>query len=145
MQRSFVAKTTVNFPDFELYVRMGDILVYNAANDNSLTVYRGGSIVKTIKTSPISIAALLRTKMIEEVVAPAPKPAATAPKKPAPAPKPAVKPKAPPKPKTVEKVKLPPEAVVAVKESLAAHLKGEPTLSTEEVLASIPAPPAEEK
>lgn len=97
MQRSFVAKTTVNFPDFELYVRMGDILVFNAANENSLTVYRGGAIVKTIRTTPISIAVLLKTKMIEETVALAPKPVRPAPPKPAAAPKPAPKPKAPPK------------------------------------------------
>lgn len=90
MQRSFVAKTTVNFPDWELYVRMGDILVFNAANDNSLTVYRGGSIVKTIKTTPISIAAMLKTKMIEES-APTPKPVSPAPSKPVAVPKPIAK------------------------------------------------------
>jgi outer membrane biosynthesis protein TonB len=156
VQRSFVAKTTVNFPDFELYVRMGDILVFNAANDNSLTIYRGGAIVKTIRTTPISIAVLLKTKMIEETVALAPKPVRPAPPKPAAAPKPAPKPKAPPKPKPAPKPKeeptvepapvvLPPKAVAAVKESLEAHVKGEPTLSTEEVLASIATPPAEEK
>ena len=118
---------------------MGDILVYNAANDNSLTIYRSGSIVKTIRTSPIAIAAMLKTKMIEEVAAPAPKPAAPAPKKPA----------AAPKPKAPAPVKLEKKAVEKVKESLKARIAGEPTLSTEEVLASIPptppTPPAEEK
>ena len=106
MQRSFVAKSTVNFPDFELYVRVGDILVYNAANDNSLTIYRNGAIVKTIRTTPISIAAMLKTKMIAEVTAPAPKPVAAAPPAPAPAPKPVVKPKSTPKPKAVKSVNM---------------------------------------
>lgn len=105
---------------------MGDILVYNAANENSLTVYRGGAIVKTIRTTPISIAVLLKTKMIEEAVAVPPKPVSPAPQKPAAAPKPVAKSKVELKKKDVEKIK----------ESLVAHKKGE-TLSTEEVLASI--------
>jgi ribosomal protein L12E/L44/L45/RPP1/RPP2 len=90
--RTFVAKTTVNFPDFELYVRIGDMLVFDPSNANNLTVYRGGSIVKTIKATPISIAAMLKVKMLEEIVhkiaPPAPKPAPIAPKKPAEASKP---------------------------------------------------------
>ena len=109
MQRSFVAKTTVNFPDFNLYVRMGDILVYNAANDNSLTVYRSGAIIKTIRATSISVAAMIKTKMIEEVVAPAPKVIAKKPPVPSPAPKPAPKPKAPPKLRPVEKKLGPPK------------------------------------
>ena len=104
--RTFVAKTTVNFPDLELYVRMGDLLVYDATNQNNLTIYRGGSIVKTIKTTPIAIAAMTKTKMLEEVVskpAPASKVAASAAPKPAAAPKAAPKPKVEPKPKKEEK------------------------------------------
>jgi hypothetical protein len=94
MQRSFVARTTVNFPDWELYVRVGDILVYNATNENSLIVYRGGAIIKTIRTTPISIAAMLKTKMIEEVL---PKLIVAKPLRPSLAPKPVVKAKASPK------------------------------------------------
>lgn len=96
MQRSFVAKTTVNFPDHELYVRVGDTLVYNAANDNSLTVYRAGAIIKTIKTTPISIAAMLKTKMILETGTTASKPSVKTPPVPSPAPK------ATPKPKSIK-------------------------------------------
>ena len=106
--RTFVAKTTVNFPDLELYVRMGDLLVYDATNQNNLTIYRGGSIVKTIKTTPIAIAAMTKTKMLEEVVskpAPASKVTGSASPKPAAAPKPVVKPKVEPKPKKAEEPK----------------------------------------
>lgn len=96
--RTFVAKTTVNFPDFELYVRIGDLLVFDPTKANNLTVYRGGSIVKTIKTTSIAIAAMLKVKMLEEVInklaPPAPKPAPAAPKKPAEAPKAPKPPKA---------------------------------------------------
>jgi hypothetical protein len=74
MQKNYVAKTTVNFPDFELYVRIGDVLVYNAANGNNLTIYRGGNLVKTIKTSPISLAAMVKTKLLVEVTAASSKP-----------------------------------------------------------------------
>jgi hypothetical protein len=73
MQRSFVAKNTINFPGFDLYVRVGDVLVYNSTNDNCLTVYRGGAIVRTIRATPISIAAMTKTKMIEESVTPSSK------------------------------------------------------------------------
>lgn len=110
MQRSYVAKTTVNFPDFELYVRLGDILVYDSAHGNSLTVYRNGAIVKTIKTSPLSVAAMCKTKMLEEIstkpapkATPAAKPAPPAPKKPVEAPKPKPQPKVESKKKVVEK------------------------------------------
>jgi len=136
MQRSFVAKSTVNFPDFELYVRIGDILVYNAANDNSLTIYRGGAIVKTIKTTPISIAVLLKTKMVVEM-AQASKPTVVAPPKPSPAPKVAVKPKSVPKPKSdsvlpdldfvkvpVEKMKIPKAAGLTAEEFTPAVKRG---------------------
>lgn len=83
---------------------MGDILVYNAANDNSLTVYRSGAIIKTIRATSISIAAMIKTKMIEEVVPPAPKVTTPKPPVPSPAPKPVPKPKAPPKPPVPKKV-----------------------------------------
>jgi len=101
LQRSFVAKTTVNFPDHELYVRVGDTLVYNAANDNSLTVYRAGAIIKTIKTTPISIAAMTKTKMIVEMGTPAPKQVVKSPPASSPASKAAVKPKSIPKKSSV--------------------------------------------
>jgi hypothetical protein len=110
MHRTYVAKTTVNFPDFELYVRMGDILVYDAANSNSLTVYRGGSIIKTIKTTPLGIAALVKTKMLEEI---ATKPASVVKVKPVPPvpvpapPSPSPAPKAHSKPKAASKVSAP--------------------------------------
>jgi len=108
MQRSFVAKSTVNFPDFELYVRIGDILVYNAVNDNSLTIYRGGAIVKTIRTTPISIAVLLKTKMVVEMAAPASKPVVATPPALSPAPKATVKPKS----TSAPKAKLVPKTLI---------------------------------
>jgi hypothetical protein len=133
MQRSYVAKTTVNFPDFELYVRLGDILVYDAAHGNTLTVYRGGSIVKSIKTTPLSVAAMVKTKMLEETTnkAPASKQANAAPQKPAAAPKPKPQPKVESKPKSVEKELQEVADAVGV--------------SVDQIHKLPPAPPTEEK
>lgn len=71
MQKSYVAKTTINFVDFEFYVRSGDLLVHDTANQNRLTVYRNGQIVKVVKQDPIGIVAFLKNKFIEEVNPPA--------------------------------------------------------------------------
>lgn len=68
MQKSYIAKTTINFVDFEFYVRSGDLLVHDTANQNRLTVYRNGQIVKVVKQDPIGIVAFLKNKYIEEVV-----------------------------------------------------------------------------
>ena len=65
--RSYVAKTVINFLDFEFYIRPGDLLVHDTANHNRLTVYRNGQIVKVIKQGSLGIAAFLKNKFIEEV------------------------------------------------------------------------------
>lgn len=70
MQKSYFAKTTINFVDFEFYVRPGDLLVHDPANQNRLTVYRNGQIVKVVKQDPLGIVAFLKNRFIEEVVAP---------------------------------------------------------------------------
>lgn len=147
MQRSYVAKKTVNFPDYELYVRLGDILVYDASHGNTLTVYRSGSIVKSIKTSPLSIAAMCKTKMLEEIVAkaaaPAPKPTNAAPKKPAEASK--AKPQAKPtsKPKPVEKKIEEPKPLVVTEsmKALVEEAKNDPDFAV--VGLTAPTPEAE--
>lgn len=82
MQKSFVAKTTINFVDFEFYVRPGDLLVHDTSNHNRLTVYRNGQIVKVVKQEPLGIVAFLKNKFIEEVSDTAPAPAKTVESKP---------------------------------------------------------------
>lgn len=71
MSKSYVAKTTINFVDFEFYVRPGDVLVHDTANHNRLTVYRNGQIVKVLKQEPLGIAAFLKNKFIVEPEVPA--------------------------------------------------------------------------
>lgn len=67
MIKSYVAKTTINFVDFEFYIRPGDLLVHDSSNHNRLTVYRNGQIVKVVKQNPLGVIAFLKNKFIEEV------------------------------------------------------------------------------
>ncbi len=68
MQKSYLAITTINFVDFNFYVRPGDLLVHDLGNHNRLTVYRNGQIVKVVKQEPIGILAFLKNKFIQDVV-----------------------------------------------------------------------------
>ena len=68
--KSYIAKTTINFVDFEFYIRPGDLLVHDSANHNRLTVYRNGQIVKIVKQNPLGVIAFLKNKFIEEIAAP---------------------------------------------------------------------------
>lgn len=70
MIKSYIAKSTINFVDFEFYIRPGDLLVHDTANHNRMTVYRNGQIVKVVKQGSLGIVALLKNNFIEEVVAP---------------------------------------------------------------------------
>ena len=70
MQKSYVSRTTINFVDFEFYIRPGDLLVHDSANHNRLTVYRSGQIVKVVKQTPLGVAAFLKNQFIEEVTTP---------------------------------------------------------------------------
>lgn len=72
MTKCYVSKTTINFVDFEFYVRPGDVLVHDTHNQNRLTVYRNGQIVKVVKQDPLGIVAFLKNRFIEEVVNAAP-------------------------------------------------------------------------
>jgi len=67
MMKSYVAKTTINLVNFEFYIRPGDLLVHDPANQNRLTVYRNGQIVKVVKQDPLGLAVFLKVKFIEEV------------------------------------------------------------------------------
>jgi hypothetical protein len=118
MQRSYLVKSPVHFADFGFFVKVGDILVHDTSNGNRLTVYRNGEIVKAVKQTPLGIAAMVKSQMVEEVVAkaakapakpvPAPPKPAVAPKKEEPKPTPTVKKEEPkPAPKKEEPKKLP--------------------------------------
>lgn len=72
MQKSYLAKSPINFVQFSFRVNAGDILVHDTTNQR-LTVYRGGEIVKTMKQSSLGMAALLKDKFAEEVVEHKPK------------------------------------------------------------------------
>jgi hypothetical protein len=69
MTKSYVAKTTIHFVDFEFYVRPGDVLVHDTQNQNRLTVYRNGQIVKVVKQNPLGIVALLKNNFVKELEA----------------------------------------------------------------------------
>jgi hypothetical protein len=68
VQRSYVAKTTINFVDFEFYIRPGDLLVHDTANHNRLTIYRNGQIAKVGKLGSLGIVAFIKNLFIEEVI-----------------------------------------------------------------------------
>ena len=72
--KSYVSNTTINFEGFKFYVRPGDILVHDARNHNSLSVYRNGQLVKVVKQDPLAIEAFVKSKFIVEVQAPPPPP-----------------------------------------------------------------------
>lgn len=72
MTRSYVAKSPINFVQFNFRVNAGDILVHDTTNQR-LTVYRNGEIVKTLKQSSLGMSALLKDHFAEEVVEHAPK------------------------------------------------------------------------
>jgi len=79
MQKHYVSKTTINMANYELYIRSGDILVHDPSNNNKLTVYRNGSIVKIIQQTPLGIAVMIKNGFIEPISAPTPAPAPQAP------------------------------------------------------------------
>ena len=81
MLKSFIARTTINFVDFEFYVRPGDVLVYDTTN-HRLTAYRNGQIVKAIKQDFLALAAFLKNRFIEELVPTTAPPVVEAPKPP---------------------------------------------------------------
>jgi hypothetical protein len=72
LQKSFVVKSPINFVDFGFFVRVGDILVHDTANNNRLTVYRNGEIAKVITQTPLGMAALTKSDFIAEVLPPPP-------------------------------------------------------------------------
>jgi hypothetical protein len=101
MQKSYIVKRPVNFADYNFFVKVGDILVHDTQNNNRLTVYRNGEIVKTLSQTFLGLKAMVMNDFIGELGAsPAPKPA------PAPAP---VK----EAPKAEEPVKMPKKGLTA--------------------------------
>ena len=68
MQRSYLVKSSVNFADHGFFVKVGDILVHDPANNNKLTVYRNGAIVKDVQQTTLGLAAFVKNEVIVEVV-----------------------------------------------------------------------------
>ena len=66
MQRSYIVKATLCIEENQFYLRAGDVLMFDSASSR-LTVYRNASIVKVIKQSSLSISALVKSKILEEV------------------------------------------------------------------------------
>jgi hypothetical protein len=88
MQKSYVAKSPINFVQFSFRVNAGDILVHDTTNQR-LTVYRNGQIVKTLKQSSLGMSAFVKDHSAEEVVTkPTPQPEKVTPKPKADPPKP---------------------------------------------------------
>lgn len=84
MQRSFLVKSSVNFADFGFFVKVGDILVHDPSNNNKLTVYRNGTVIRDVKQTSLGLAAMVKNSFIVEVTGqpPVPKTAPKAPQKP---------------------------------------------------------------
>jgi len=84
MQRSYLVKSSVNFADFGFFVKVGDILVHDPSNNNKLTVYRNGTVIRDVKQTSLGLAAMVKNKFIVEVTGqpPVPKTAPKAPQKP---------------------------------------------------------------
>jgi hypothetical protein len=67
MQKSYVAKSPINFVQFSFRVNAGDILVHDTVNQK-LTVYRNGQIVKTLKQSSLGMSAFVKDHSAVEIV-----------------------------------------------------------------------------
>lgn len=83
MQKSFVVKATLCIEDCQFYLRAGDVLMFESAAQR-LSVYRANDLIKTLKQTPLGIAAMLKTGILQETTpAPAAQVVAAAPTKPA--------------------------------------------------------------
>jgi len=71
MQKSYIAKSPINFVEFNFRVNSGDVLVHELAS-HRLTVYRAGEIVKTLQQTSLGMAALIKNGFIYEQTIPAP-------------------------------------------------------------------------
>lgn len=79
MQKHFVATKKVQFGSENgkpRTIEIGDQIVFDAANDNKLTVYRNENLVFNTTHTPLGVDALVKCKMIEAVEAKAAAPAA---------------------------------------------------------------------
>lgn len=67
--KSYLCKTSVDFGQAAKFlIRPGDILVYDPANQNKVTVYRGGEIAKVLPNqSPGGLAGLAKSGWIVEI------------------------------------------------------------------------------
>lgn len=65
MQKSYIVKATLCMEDCQFFLRAGDMIVYDGASQR-LTVYRNNDIVKILKQSPLGVAALQKTGILQE-------------------------------------------------------------------------------
>ena len=87
MQKSYLVKQSVDFGQTSKFlIRPGDILVYDSSNQNKVTVYRGGEIMKVLPNQSMSgLSGLSKSGWITEIHAnDAPKQGAQGSKTPAP-------------------------------------------------------------
>lgn len=71
MQNSFVALKRVFLMPGSVVISSGDILVFDASNNNSLTIYRDQKIVKTLTHSLVGLQGLEKSGIIKAVETPA--------------------------------------------------------------------------
>lgn len=113
MQKSYLVKQPMNFGQvLNFFIKPGDILIFNSANQNKVTVYRDGNIMKIIPNqSLVGLSGLVKIRWIEEIAPEVAKAAVEAPKPPIPVPQPPVQPvEPPPAPKVAAPVVEAPEA-----------------------------------
>ena len=54
MQKSYLVKQAMNFGNtVNFIIRAGDILVYDSSNQNKITVYRNGDIIKVLSNQSL--------------------------------------------------------------------------------------------
>jgi hypothetical protein len=63
MKTSYTALCRINLKS-ALYIEKGDMLIFDPANKNNLTIYRNGSIVKTTQHTQLGLNAMIKTGMI---------------------------------------------------------------------------------
>lgn len=77
MKKSYLTLKRILLALANTYLEKGDIVVYDAvAKTNNFTIYRGGSLVKTVTHSQVGVTALGHAGILEELRGEAPPSAA---------------------------------------------------------------------
>ena len=73
MHRQYLITRDIKFPDQKQYAKPGDLIMFNDTS-SSLTIYRGSSIVGTVRFSSSGLQEFIRLGWITDVVEAPPSP-----------------------------------------------------------------------